>query len=155
MKYYRRGDKIIILRTFSKMYALAGLRVGYAIANDRITDALRRVRMPFNVSSLAAAAAEAALDDEEHVRRSKEINDEGREYLTKELEAMDIEVVPSVTNFLLVDMNRDSRTVFEKLQKEGVIVRPMSAFGMPGALRISIGMPKENEALVKALKKVL
>jgi histidinol-phosphate aminotransferase len=111
--------------------------------------------MPFNVSSLAAAAAEAALDDEEHVQRSKEINDEGREYLTKELEAMDIEVVPSVTNFLLVDMNRDSRTVFEKLQKEGVIVRPMSAFGMPGALRISIGMPKENEALVKALKKVL
>lgn len=155
MKYYRRGDKIIILRTFSKMFALAGLRVGYAIANDNITDALKRVRMPFNVSTVAAAAAKAALEDDEHVRRSKEINDEGMQYLTGELQALDLEVIPSVTNFILVDMKRDSMELFNKLQKEGVIVRPMAAFGMPSALRISIGMPEENKALVKALKATL
>jgi len=155
LKYYRRGDKIIILRTFSKMYALAGLRVGYGIANEKISDALKRVRMPFNVSSLAAVAAEAALDDDDHVRRSNEINNAGREYLTKEMSGLGLEVIPSVTNFLLVDMHRDSMELFNTLQKQGVIVRPMSAFGMPSAMRVSIGHMEENKKFIAALKNTI
>ncbi len=155
IKYYRRGDKIIILRTFSKIYGLAGLRVGYAIANGGLSDALARVRSPFNVSTFAAVASEAALDEDDHVKRAVELNDEGMAYLGEELGKLGLNVIPSVANFILVDFGHDTSELNGKLMAKGIIVRPMAAFGMPTALRVSIGLPDENRKFVGALKAVL
>ena len=155
MKYYERGDNIIIARTFSKIYGLAGLRVGYAIAKEELIKALLRVRSSFNVNSIANAAALAALDADDYVAETIRINNEGKEYLVKELKAMGMNVVPSVTNFILVDTDYDTTDLFVKLQKLGVIVRPMRAFGMPNAFRITIGLKEENEKLINALKQVI
>jgi histidinol-phosphate aminotransferase len=154
MKYYEEGRNIIILRTFSKIFALAGLRVGYGIMPDHLMDALKRVRPPFNVSTPAAAAAIVALDADDHVAKSVKINNEGREYLVKELQAMNFKVIPSVTNFILVECDCDTKEMFLALQKKGIIIRPMAAFGLANALRISIGWPEENEKLIEALKEI-
>lgn len=155
MKYFQRGDRIIILRTFSKIYGLAGLRVGYAIANDQLTDALARVRGPFNVSIPAAAAAAAALDADDHVKEVVRVNNEGKKYLTEELTKLGLTVVPSHANFVLVDFGADTRELNLALQRQGVIVRPMTAFGMPTALRITIGLTEENERVVRSLRNIL
>jgi len=155
MKYFLRGDNIIILRTFSKIYGLAGLRIGYAICNEKLGDALKRVRSPFNVSSIAASAATAALDADEHIEQAVKLNEEGKAYLTEELGKLGLKVIPSVTNFILVDFGYDTSELNEKLLRMGIIVRPMAAFGMPTALRITIGLPDENRKCVEALKRVL
>ena len=154
-QYYRRGDNIIILHTFSKIFGLAGLRIGYGIANNELSDALKRVRSPFNVSIIANAAATAALDADEHVAESIKINNEGMAYLTSEMKKLGLNVIPSVTNFLLVDFSHDAMELNNKLLRKGVIVRPMASFEMPKALRISIGLPDENRKFIKALKEVL
>jgi histidinol-phosphate aminotransferase len=140
-----------VLRTFSKIYGLAGLRVGYGVMDAEMAGYLERARHPFNVNLLAEAAALAALDDEEHVERTLRTNRSGVEYLTRELQALGIEVWPTDANFLLARVGTGS---YDKLLREGVIVRPLSGFGLPEHLRITVGTARENEKLVKALHKI-
>src|SRR5499427_8697984 len=155
LQYMRQGRKVCILRTFSKAASLAGLRVGYAIADPDCTSLLNRLRAPFNVNSLAQVAALAALEDDSHILECLRMNEAGRHFLVEELTAMGVKYVPSRANFILVDVGRSGSDVFQRLLKEGVIVRPMSSFGMETTLRVTIGTPEENRRLVKALKKVL
>ncbi len=147
----RRRPGTIALRTFSKIVGLAGLRIGYGIADPELASYLERARHPFNVSRLAEVAAAAALDDDEHIERTRRLTAEGIAYLTRELGALGIEVWPSDANFLLARAGED---VAERLQREGVIVRPLVGFGMPDFVRISIGLPEENERLVKTLRRL-
>lgn len=138
----------IALRTFSKVYGLAGIRIGYGIADVELASYLERARHPFNVNRLAEVAAVAALDDAEHARRTVELNASGIEMLTKELGRLGIETWPSDANFVLA---RTGAGVYQALLEMGVIVRPMTGFGLSEYVRISIGLPEENERLVKAL----
>jgi histidinol-phosphate aminotransferase len=140
-----------VLRTFSKIYGLAGLRVGYGVMDPELAGYLERARHPFNVNLLSEAAALAALDDVEHVERTLRVNREGAEDLSRELGALGIEVWPTDANFLLAKAGAGS---YERLLREGVIVRPMAGFGLPEHVRITIGTPKENEKLIKALQKI-
>ncbi len=141
----------IVLRTFSKVYGLAGLRIGYGIGDPVLVDALERARHPFNVNRLAEVAALAALDDGEHVERTRRNNAEGAEYLARELTALGIPVWPTDANFVLA---QPGAGVHEQLLRQGVIVRPLAGFGMPEHVRISIGRPEENERLVKSLERI-
>lgn len=141
----------LVLRTFSKIYGLAGLRVGYGIADPELAGYLERARHPFNVNRLAEVAALAALDDDEHVERTRTANDEGARFLTEALEARGCRVWPTDANFLLVEIGPD---YYDKLLRQGVIVRPMGGFGLAAHLRVSIGTAAENERFVKALDRV-
>jgi histidinol-phosphate aminotransferase len=152
-----RGDggvPVVTLRTFSKLYGLAGLRVGYAVAPAAVVDAMHRIRQPFNVNALALAAARAALDDQEHVRRTLAVNREGMAFLTESFRAMGLSFVPSVANFLLVKVGK-GMAVYEALLRRGVIVRPMDGYGFPEHLRVTVGLPDENRRFVDALADVL
>jgi len=151
LPWLQRRPGTIALRTFSKIYGLAGIRVGYGIADDELAGYLQRARHPFNVNRLAEVAALAALDDAEHAETSRRVNAEGVAYLTSELRALQIEVWPTDANFVLA---RTGAGVHEALLGEGVIVRPLSGFGMPEHIRISIGTPEENERLIKTLKRL-
>jgi histidinol-phosphate aminotransferase len=139
----------LVVRTFSKNYGLAGLRVGYGVGDTELIGYLERARHPFNLNLLAEEAAVAALDDAEHLARTLRVVAEGRDYLSRELPALGIRVWPSDANFLLADAGVGA---YEALLKQGVIVRPLAGFGMPGHIRISIGTPEENERCVKALQ---
>jgi histidinol-phosphate aminotransferase len=156
-EYVRRDDWVsrrpgtAVLRTFSKIYGLAGLRVGYGVMDPELAGYLERARHPFNVSLLGEAAALAALDDQEHVERTLRANREGAEVLTRELGALGIEVWPTDANFLLAKTGPGS---YEDLLREGVIVRPMDGFGLHEHVRITIGTAEENEKLVKALQRI-
>jgi len=145
----QRRPGTVVLRTFSKIYGLAGLRVGYAVADEELAGFLHRARHPFNVNRLAEVAAVAALDDTEHVARAQQTNDEGARYLARELVALGIEIWPTDANFLLA---RAGAGAYEALLHEGVIVRPLHGFGLPDFVRITIGTPAENERIVKALR---
>jgi histidinol-phosphate aminotransferase len=151
LAWLARRPGTAVLRTFSKIYGLAGLRVGYGVCDAELADYLNRARHPFNVNRLAAVAALAALDDDEHAERSRRVNAEGVAYLTRELRALGVEVWPTDANFVLV---RAGEGIFDRLQREGVIVRPLAGFGMPDCVRVSIGLPEENERLVKTLAKL-
>lgn len=149
MKYFRKGKNILILRTFSKIYGLAGLRIGYGIARPEIIMEMNKVRQPFNVNSLAQAAAAAALEDRTHIKKTIEINERGKKYLYKELEALQINYVPTEANFVYITFKDDISTkLYSDLLQKGVIVRPVG----PRALRITIGLAGENRKLIKALK---
>jgi len=149
-----RRPGTIALRTFSKAYGLAGLRIGYGVADPELAGYLQRARHPFNVNRLAEVAAEAALDDGEYTQRLRRVNSEGIEYLTRELRALGFEVWPSDANFVLARPPRGDARIFERLLREGVIVRPLAGFGMPEHVRITVGLPEENERLVKALRRI-
>lgn len=150
------SDRFVIsLRTFSKIYGLAGLRIGFGVASEEIINYLEKVRQPFNVNSLAQVAAIAALDDEEHVNKSVKINHEGLSYLYGELDSLGLDYVKSHANFLLIDIKGDGIKVYQHLMKEGVIVRPMGMYDLKNYLRITVGLPEENERFIEALKKVL
>jgi histidinol-phosphate aminotransferase len=155
LRYVREGRNVIILRTFSKAYALAGLRVGYAIAPPEIIDAMNRVREPFNVNSVAQAAALAALQDREHLRQAVELNRKGLEYFYHHFERLGLQYVRSEANCVMVDLGRDSKPVFDQLLRKGVIVRTGHIFGLPTYLRITTGTPEENERFICALEEVL
>jgi histidinol-phosphate aminotransferase len=155
MDYLKKKDNIVILYTFSKIYGLAGLRVGYGFASTEIISALMKVRLPFNVNSIAQIAATAALDDIEFVRRSQKNNEEGKEYLYKELPRTGLAFTPTYGNFILVHFNTESRAIFEKLQARGVITRTVLEYGLPNSLRITIGTPDQNVQLIKALTEIL
>lgn len=154
LRYVREGRKVIVLRTFSKTYGLAGLRVGYAVASAEGIGILNRVRQPFNVNAMALAAARAALDDDAFVRKTRKMVREGLAFFESRLTRLGIPFVPSVVNFMLVEVGR-GREVFHALQKEKVIVRPMDGYGLPGHVRITIGKRSENEHCLRALAKVL
>jgi histidinol-phosphate aminotransferase len=149
--WVRRRPGTCVLRTFSKIYGLAGLRIGYGIADRELAGYLQRARHPFNVNAIAEAAALAALDDHEHVARVREMNAAGLEFLTRELARLGHETWTSEANFVLASAAPDT---YEKLLREGVIVRPMGGFGLPNHIRITIGTAEENERLVKALERV-
>lgn len=149
------GRWVIVLRTFSKIYGLAGLRIGFGIAPPPLIELLDRARAPFNVNALAQRAALAALDDQHHLASSRRVNEMGKEFLGKELGRMGYEPPPSSANFLLVDVRRDGRAVAEALLRKGVIVRPMGGAYLQTHIRVSIGTPPENERFVEALKAVL
>jgi histidinol-phosphate aminotransferase len=153
--YRSEHPRIVTLRTFSKIYGLAALRVGYAIANPRLVGYLNRVRMPFNVCTAAQEAARAALDDAEHVERSRRTNGEGLTQLRQGLSAMDVRAYPSAGNFVLVDIRRDAAPIYERLLRKGVIVRPLRPSGLLQHLRISIGTAEENARALAALEEVL
>jgi histidinol-phosphate aminotransferase len=140
-----------VLRTFSKLYGLAGARVGYALADRELAGYLERARHPFNVNLLAEEAACAALDDREHVERTLAVTHEGARFLTKELGTLGFEVWPTDANFLLV---KGGPGIYERLLREGVIVRPMAGFGLPEHVRVTIGTKEENERLVAALRRI-
>jgi histidinol-phosphate aminotransferase len=142
------------LRSFSKLYGLAGLRIGYAICDPELAGILDRARHPFNVSRLAEIAAVAALDDREHVERTLRLNREGADHLRRELRELGIQVWPTDTNFLLIRLESSGRETYEKLLREGVIVRPLPGTGLDQHVRVTIGTPEENERLVKALRKL-
>lgn len=151
LAYVKEGRNVIVLRTFSKIYGLAGLRVGYGITTSEINDFLNRVRPPFNANSLAQRAALAALGDDEHVARSRAVNAAGMEQVGDGLNALGLTVIPSEANFLYFDAKRDGRQVFEALLREGIIVRHIDGT----MLRVTIGQSDENIAFLQALKKVL
>jgi histidinol-phosphate aminotransferase len=142
---------LILMRTFSKIYGLAGLRIGYGIGNPGFVAALEKVRQPFNINLLAQTAALAALDDIEHVRRTRRNNFAGLEFFERAFRSLKLEFIPSAANFILVRVG-DGRKVFEAMQKRGVIVRPMDGYQLPEWIRISIGTPEENERCLAALK---
>jgi histidinol-phosphate aminotransferase len=155
LQFAREGRLVLVLRTFSKIYGLAGLRIGYGIGPAPLIALLNRIREPFNTNSLAQAAATAALRDEQHVASTRAMTETGRKYLTEQCRALGLTVVPSVANFLLMDVGRPGPATAEALLRHGVIVRPMAGYAFPAHLRISIGTPSENERFVAALKAVL
>ncbi|MEH6556231.1 MAG: histidinol-phosphate transaminase [Oceanicoccus sp.] len=146
---------LVVTRTFSKAYGLAGLRVGYAVASEQITDVLNRVRAPFNVSSLGLAAAQAVLADDDYLKRGIEINRQGMEQLTMGFDALGLSYIPSRGNFLAVEFSTNTGVLYDQLLNEGVIVRPVGVYEMPNHLRVSIGLDSENDVLLNALKKLL
>ena len=153
--YMKQGRKVVVLRTFSKAASLAGLRVGYAVADEDCVALLNRIRQPFNVNSLAQVAALAALEDDSHILECLRMIEAGRHFLFDEFSSLGLKYAPSRANFILVDVGKNASDVFQRLLKEGVIVRPMTSFGMESALRVTIGTPEENRRFIKALKKVL
>jgi histidinol-phosphate aminotransferase len=150
-----RYSNLVVTRTFSKAYGLAGLRVGYALSHPGVADLLNRVRQPFNVNSVALATAAAALDDREHIARSVALNRDGMVWLEGEFRRLGLEWIPSKGNFISVNVGRPGDDLFEALLREGVIVRPVGGYGMPDHLRVTIGLPEENRRFIQALEKVL
>ncbi len=148
-------DNLIVTRTFSKAYGIAGLRVGYSISHPHIADLLNRVRQPFNVNSMALAAAGAALDESEYLERAVNANLQGMQQYTTAFAKMGLEWIDSVGNFITVDLARDAAVVDKQLLQQGVITRPVANYGLPGHLRISIGLERENERCIAALQSIL
>jgi histidinol-phosphate aminotransferase len=146
---------VLVLRTFSKIYGLAGLRVGYGIGQPWLIEVLNRVRAPFNVNTLAQAAALAAIDDTEHVERSLELNRQGIAYLTEELSGMGLEVIPSEANFVTFCVNENARPYYDGLLKKGIIVRHLASFCMDGCIRVTVGKPEHNQRFIHALRDVM
>ncbi len=155
LNYVKQGRKVAVLRTFSKAASLAGLRVGYGVADADAIALMNRIRQPFNVNSLAQAAALAALEDDSHILECVRMIEAGRHFLYDEFKTLGVQYVPARANFILVDVGRSAADIYQKLLHEGVIVRPMTPFGMETALRITVGTPEENRKLVKALRRVL
>ncbi len=154
IKYIKDRPNLLVLRTFSKIYGLAGLRVGYGIASEKLIKYLRLVKLPFNVNGLALAAREA-LKDEGFVQKSIKNNQEGKKYLYTELNKLGLKNIPTEANFIFVELGQEADMVFINLMKEGVIVRPLSSFGFKSALRVTIGTPEQNKKFIGAMKKVL
>lgn len=146
---------LLVTRTFSKAFGLASLRIGYGISQLGLADVLNRVRQPFNVNSFAQLAARAALDDSEHLARAIEVNRAGMTQLTTGFDTLGLSFIPSVGNFVSVNVGHDAGQIYEALLREGVIVRPVDNYAMPGYLRISIGLADENRRCLDALGKVL
>jgi histidinol-phosphate aminotransferase len=155
IKFVKENKNVLILRTFSKIYGLAGMRIGYGIAPPEIISALRKTRIPFNVTRLGQAAALAALEDEEHVRKTVKMVNEGREYLSKAFDEMGLFYIPSCTNFITIKPGVDTKELFQELQKKGIIIRPLAGYGIPEFARVTIGTPAQNKRFIAALKEVL
>ena len=155
LDYLKAKNPMMILRTFSKVYGLAGLRVGYALGREDLIHCLYQVRDPFPVHRLAQVAAVAALDDEDHVIQTIQFVYEGRRYLYKELDGMGLSYVPSQANFIFIDFKKNSEEVFQAFLREGIIIRPGKVWGYPTFARVTIGRKEDNQKFIKALKKIL
>jgi histidinol-phosphate aminotransferase len=155
LRLLKRHPNLIVTRTFSKAYGLAGLRIGYGFAAPEIIRNFDRVRPPFNANRMAQAAALAALTDEAHIRKAVATNEQGRKKLEEAFEAIGLAYVPSFTNFILVDVGRPGGEVTEGLLRKGVIVRPMGGYGLARHVRVTIGRPAENRRFIAALRRVL
>lgn len=153
--YIERYPNLIVCRTLSKAYGLAALRVGYCISHPQVADVLNRVRQPFNVNSLALAAAVAALADESYLAESRQLNRDGMRQLEQGLKELGLQWIPSRGNFIAVDLGRDAGPVYQGLLRAGVIVRPVAGYEMPNHLRVSIGLREENQRFLEALAGVL
>ncbi len=153
--YVNRNKNVIILRTFSKIYGLAGLRVGYGIARREIIEILNKVKMPFSVNKLGQIAAYYALDDSEHVVRSKRMVKEGKLYMYRELGRLGIKYFPSYTNFITLDFGINVEPINDALLKRGIIVRPLRSYGFDNYLRITIGTKKQNKKVIEALEGIV
>lgn len=155
LDYVSVGVPLIVLRTFSKIYGLAGLRVGYGVAEPWLVELLNRVRAPFNVNSVAQVAAAAALDDDEHVERSRLTNEAGMLYLQAELRGLGMEVIPSQANFVTFCLDCDAKPIYGALLRQGVIVRHLASFGMERCIRVTVGKDQENRRFIAALRHAL
>ena len=151
----KKYANVVVMRTFSKAYGLAALRIGYAISHPDVADLMNRIRQPFNVNAMSMVAAQAALADRQHVKAAVTLNKMGMQYLIEQCESLGLAYIPSVGNFLTIDMGRDAMPIYEALLQEGVIVRPIGVYEMPNHLRVTIGLESENIRFVAALKKVL
>jgi len=155
LDFVKRGRNVIMLRTFSKAYGLAGLRVGYGIARPGLIKYLLMAKLPFNVSRIGQLAAAAALEDDDFLALTLDNNKEGREYLYSELTKMGLKYHKTQANFIFIDLGKEADPVFMGLMRQGVIIRPLSSFGFPQAVRVSIGTSHQNIKFIEALKKVI
>jgi histidinol-phosphate aminotransferase len=156
LDYFKKGFPLVILRTFSKVHGLAGLRIGYGILPEAMVNVLDRVRAPFNVSSVAQAAAIAALEDQRHVQRSVQLVNQQMNRFIWEFDQLGLQYIPSVGNFFLVEVSpHKGQEIFERLLRRGVIVRAMAEYGFENYIRVTIGLPEENTFFIRQLKEVL
>ncbi len=155
ISYIKSRKNIITLRTFSKIYALAGLRIGYAIADAELIGYINRIRPPFNTNMLAQKAAMASINDREQVMRTRKLINSQRKYLYKCFKHLNLDFIPSVANFILLDVKYPAQEVFKQLLSHGIIVRPMAGYNLTTYLRVSIGLPQENRRLIRALKALI
>jgi histidinol-phosphate aminotransferase len=153
---YLKADKTVVtLRTFSKTYGLAGLRIGYGVMKETLANLMHRVRQPFNANLLGQVGALAALDDDAFLDKTIRTVHKGLAFLYQELDQLGLRCFPTQTNFFLVDLGRPAKEVIEKMLRSGVIVRPMTAYGYPNYMRITVGLAEDNQRLVEALQKAL
>lgn len=155
MDYLRAGRNVVILRTFSKISGLAGLRIGYAIAKPELAEGMNRARKPFNTTRLAQVAALAALDDREHLKKTVETNRSSREFLYGELSKLGMKFYPSEANFVLIDLKKNAQEVFDGLLREGVVVRPLQGYDLPNCIRVSVGKLEHMKVFLEALERIL
>jgi len=154
LRFVEQGRNVVVLRTFSKMYGLAGLRVGYCLAKDQFIHALDMVSPPFSVNRLGQIGAVAALEDKDHVQKTKEINEKGKKSLYQCFKELDIFYIPSETNFITFEVKNHAKWIAEELQKKGIIIRPLSMYGQPSLLRITIGTPEQNKRFMDTFHKL-
>ena len=154
-QWLSRFPNLVVTRTFSKIYGLAGLRIGYGVSSDIIADLLNRVRQPFNTNTLAQSAACAALKDVEHVRNSVSMNLDGLQQLQAGFAAMGLQSIPSVANFIAVNLQQPGMEIYDRLLRLGIILRPVDNYGLPEYLRITVGTRKQNQRVLEALQQVL
>jgi histidinol-phosphate aminotransferase len=155
LEFLDSHPRLVVLRTFSKLYGLAGLRIGYGFASEMVTQNINRVRPPFNVNSLAQIGALGALDDDEFVERTLAVIREGLLFLYEQVNRLRLEYVPTQANFFLIKTPLGARETYKRMLKEGVIIRSMESYGLPDYIRINVGLPKENERFINTLEKVL
>jgi len=155
IEYLGKDSRVITLRTFSKAYGLAGLRLGYGIMHSNLASYIERIRQPFNVNTLAQKAAIAALNDTDHLQKTLSITWEGITYLSEKLKKLGCKVYPTNTNFLLVDIYLDAQLVYEEMLKKGVIIRSMASYGFNNFIRVTIGTDKENERFINSFKEII
>jgi histidinol-phosphate aminotransferase len=155
LQWLSEFPNLIVTRTFSKAYGLAALRIGYSVSHPDIADLLNRVRQPFNVNHLAIVAASAAINDSQHLDKAIQVNAAGMQQLVDGFDALGLDFIPSVGNFVSVDVGKDGASVYDALLHEGVIVRPVANYQMPQYLRVTVGLAQENERFLQALQKVL
>jgi histidinol-phosphate aminotransferase len=155
LSFVKDEKNVIVLKTFSKAYGLAGLRIGYAVARPDLIAYMERARQPFNVNSLAQIGAIAALDDKKFLAQTRKVILEGKQYLYGRLSELGIAYVPSAANFILIDVGKDGLQVFKEMLRYGVIVRDMKQYGLKNFIRVTIGTRKENEKFIKVLKKII
>ncbi|MFD0678486.1 MULTISPECIES: histidinol-phosphate transaminase [unclassified Paenibacillus] len=155
LEYVRAGYPVIVLQTFSKIFGLAGIRVGFGVAPEAVISTILKVKEPFNVNALAQAAAAAAITDEEHVQASVHVNDLGREQLYKGFSELGLNYTTSMSNFVLVELGAEAKSIYDQLLAKGIIVRYAAIWGLPHHIRVSVGLPEENECLLESLKEIM
>ncbi len=151
----REGRDVVVLRTFSKLFGLAALRVGYGIAKPELTHYLNMVKLPFNVNRFAQVAAAAALEDTSFIKKSIKVNQDGKKYLYEELKALGLDYIPTQANFICVNTKKKADLVFIEMMREAVIIRPLTSFGLPNSIRVTVGTKEQNRKFIAALKKAL